>query len=130
MCFKISSPADCRKEKSSSAFLDWLKITVIVFPRRLFQSNLYKKCLGLHLNFSTYKKENPSYILKTFRRLVCYSLWDLRGFVPSNYIRFYWSLNYNQGLVELVAASRSTSEGNLKTLSGISKSQVRRHVLL
>ena len=33
-------------------------------------------------------------------------------------------------LVELVAASRSTSEGDLKPLSGISKSQARRLVLL
>ena len=33
-------------------------------------------------------------------------------------------------MVELVVASRSTSEGDLKPLSGISKSQARRLVLL
>ena len=33
-------------------------------------------------------------------------------------------------MVELVATSRSTSEGDLKPLSGISKSQARRLVLL
>ena len=54
----------------------------------------------------------------------------MRGFVPSNYTRTYYNQNYNQELVELVAASRSTSEGDLKPLSGISKSQARRLVLL
>jgi len=44
---------------------------------------------------------------------VCYSLWDLRGSVPSNSTRFYRSLNYNQELVELVAASRSTRKSDL-----------------
>ena len=54
----------------------------------------------------------------------------MRDFVPSNYTRIYQSQNYNQGLVELVTASRSISEGDLKPLSGISKSQARWLVLL
>ena len=54
----------------------------------------------------------------------------MRGFVPFNYTRIYRSQNYNQALVELVTASRSTSEGDLKPLSGISKSQARWLVLL
>ena len=54
----------------------------------------------------------------------------MRGFVPSNYIRICQSQNHNQGLVELVTASRSTREGDLKALSRISKSQARWLVLL
>ena len=49
--------------------------------------------------------------------------------MPFNYTRIYRSQNYNQALVELVTASRSTSEGDLKPLSGISKSQARLLVL-
>ena len=72
------------------------------------------KTFRISLNFSAYKRETLATFWVCWRRLVCYSLWDLRGSVPFNYTRFYWSLNYNQGLVELVAASRSTSEGDLK----------------
>ena len=61
-------------------------------------------------------KENPSYVLKTIVLLF------VRFERFSNYTRFYQSLNYNQGLVELVVASRSISEGDLKPLSGVSKS--------
>ena len=61
-------------------------------------------------------KENPSYVLKTIVLLF------VRFERFSNYTRFYQSLNYNQGSVELVVASRSISEGDLKPLSGVSKS--------
>ena len=61
---------------------------------------------------------------------MCYSLRDLRGFVPSNYTRIYQSQNYNQELVKLVTASRSTSNGDLKPLSEILKSQARQLALL
>ena len=54
----------------------------------------------------------------------------MRGFAPSNYTRIYQSQNYNQELVELIAASRSTSVGDLKPLRGISKSKAKRLVLL
>ena len=54
----------------------------------------------------------------------------MRGFVPSKYTRICQSQNHNQGLVELVTASRSTREGDLKALSRISKSQARWLVLL
>ena len=46
------------------------------------------------------EKGNPSYVLKTFGKLVCYSLWDLRGVVPSNQTSIYWNKIYNQALVE------------------------------
>ena len=54
----------------------------------------------------------------------------MRGFISSNYTRIYQSQNYNQELVELVTASRSTSDGDLKPLSGILKSQTRQLALL
>ena len=88
-------------------------------------SPITTKTFRVSLKLLQIYKENPNYILKTFRRLVYYSLWDLRGSVPSSYTRFYWRLNYNQGLVELVAESRSSRRSDLKLLSGVSKTQAR-----
>ena len=58
-----------------------------------------------------------------------YSLWDLRGFVPSNYTRIYQSKIYNQALVEPSYCNKIITDGDLKPLSGISKSQARVLVL-
>ena len=95
------------------------------FSRIFKQDQSPWKRLGFHLNFSTYKRKTLAMFWRYWRRLVCYSLWDLRGFISSNYTRIYQSQNYNQELVELVTASRSTSDGDLKPLSGILKSQAR-----
>ena len=55
---------------------------------------------------------------------MCYSLCDLRSFVPSNYTRIYQSKIYNQALVEHSYCIRIITNGDLKPLSEISKSQV------
>ena len=81
--------------------LNWSKIvgTKIL---QIFKLGLsLQKCLGFHSNSSTYKRETLiTFLFFIFWRLVCYSLWDLRGFVPSNYTWIYWSKIYNQALVE------------------------------
>ena len=59
---------------------------------------------------------------RRLRRLVCYSLRDLRGFVPSKYTRIYWGKIYNQAFVELSCCNEIITNGDLKLLSGISKS--------
>ena len=70
------------------------------FSRIFKQDQSLRKRLGFHLNFSTYKRKTLAMFWRCWRRLVCYSLWDLRGFVPSNYTRIYQSQNYNQAFVE------------------------------
>ena len=110
--------------------LNWLKIVGIKFCRIFKPNPSPQKCSGFHSNFSTYKKETLAMLFKFFERLVCYSLWDLRGFVPSNYTRIYWSKIYNQALVEHSCCIKIITDGDLKPLSGISKSQVRQLVLV
>ena len=59
-----------------------------------------------------------------------YSLWDLRGFVPSNYTRIYRSKIYNQAAIEPSCCNKIIIASDLKPLSGIWKLQVRELVLL
>ena len=61
---------------------------------------------------------------------MCYSLWDLRGFVPSNYTKINQSKIYNQVVVEPSCYNKIIIAGDLKLLSGISKSQANELVLL
>ena len=98
--FQVLKSSWLQKRKWSSAFFDRSKITDTVFCRIFKQAQSPRKHLGLHLNFSTYKRETLATFWGCWRRLVCYSLWDLRGFVPSNYTRIYWSQIYNQALVK------------------------------
>ena len=132
MCFNIWSPVDCKKEEvkyfsfSTDRELDPTnRKSQTQFSAEVYFNLISSKMFRVSLKFLHIQKGNPIHILKTFERLVCYSLWNLRGFVPSNYTRFYRCLNYNQGLVELVSASRSTRKNDLKPLSRVSKSQSR-----
>ena len=125
---RFQSPADCKKEEvkyfsfSTDRELDSTnRKSQTQFFAEVYFSPISTKMFRVSLKLLQIYKENPNYILKTFRRLVYYSLWDLRGSVPSSYTRFYWRLNYNQGLVELVAALRSSRRSDLKLLSGVSK---------
>ena len=98
---RFQIPAYCKKVISSSAFLDRSrnrpdrsKIADMVFCRRFILVQSLQKRLGFHLNFSKYIKKT----LTTFWRLLedlCITLWDSRGFLPSNHTRFYQNLNYN-----------------------------------
>ena len=88
------------------------------------------KRLGFHSNFSTYKRETLATFFMTFRKLVCYFLWNLRGFVSFNYTRIYRNKNYNQAFVEHSCYIKIITEGDLKPGSGISKSQARWLVLV
>ena len=87
-------------------------------------SSLWKR-LGFYSNFSTYKRETLTTFFKLLRTLVCYSLWDLKSFVPFNYTRIYRSKIYNQALVEHSCCIKIITNGDLKPLSEISKSQAR-----
>ena len=109
--------------------LNWSRITKIKFCKMFKQGPSPRKRLGFHYNLST-SKGKPSYVFLTFERLVCYSLWNLRGFVPSNYTRIYRSKIYNQVVIEPSCCYKIITTGDLKPLSGISKSQVRLLVLL
>ena len=112
--FKLQVRADCRKEKSESAKLNWSRTGPNRLRTRPDRSRIIEKeilqnfksgpssqkQLGFHSNLSAYKKETLATFWRPFGRLVCYSLWDLRGFVPSNYTRIYWSKIYNQAVIE------------------------------
>ena len=130
--FKVQLHLIAKKRKCGSILLDRsrirldrLKIAGLVFLQNFQIGPSPQKRLGFHLNFSIYKRETLATFWRLFGRLVCYFLWDLRGFVPSNYTRFYWSKNYNQVLVEHSCCIKIITDGDLKPLSGISKSQAR-----
>ena len=134
--FQGSSLADCGKKKCGFGLLnrsrirfDWSKI-VGTESCKIFKIGLSpRKWLGFHSNFFTYKRE----ALITFWRLLenlCVTLWDLRGFVPFNYTKIYRSQNYNQALVEHSWCIKIITDGDLKPLNGISKSQSRCLVLV
>ena len=105
--FKFQVQVDYRKEELESAKLDrsrirpnWSRIAEKEFLHNFKSGPSPRKRLGLQSNLSKYKRETLATFLKTFERLVCYSLWNLRGFVPSNYTSVYQSKIFNQVVVE------------------------------
>ena len=102
VCFKFQVQVDYRKEELESVKLDRSRIrpnrsriAEKEFLQNFKSGPSQRKHLGFQSNLSTLAT-----FLKTFGRLVCYSLWDLRGFVPSNYTSVYQSKIFNQVLVE------------------------------
>ena len=105
--FKLQVRADCKKEESESAKLDRSRIgpnRLRIVEKEILQnfesSPSSRKRLRFHSNLSTYTRETLATFWRPFGRLVCYSLWDLRGFVPSNYTRIYRSKIYIQAVIE------------------------------
>ena len=135
--FQGSSPVDCKKRKWGSTLLDRSRIRAqpIENHKHSFSAEFLNrpkptKTFRISSKLLHIYKGNPSHILKTLKRLVCYSLWDLRDFVLSNYTRIYRIQNYNQALVEYSCYIKIITDGDLKPLSGISKSRARWLVLV
>ena len=105
--FKLQVRANCKKDELEFAKLDRsrirpnrLRITKIKFCIIFKSGPSPREHLGFQSNFSTYKRETLAMFCKLFGRLVCYSLWDQRSFVPYNYTRVYRSKIYTQAVVE------------------------------
>ena len=96
--FKFQVQVDCRKEKSQSAKLDWSRIVEKEILYNFKSSSSPWKWLGFQSNLSTYKRETLAMFFKLLD--LCYSLWDLRDFVLSNYTSIYWNKIYNQVVIE------------------------------
>ena len=118
VCFKVSSPADCRKRKWVSALLDWsriklgqLKIAGIEFYRIFKIGPSPQKCLGFHFNFFTYKRETLAMFFRILEDL-CVTLceiWEvLYLLITQESTRARSTMKYRQNIV---AASRSLLMG-------------------
>ena len=98
--FKYQVRVDCRKGKSQFAKLDWSRIAEKEILQNFKPGPSPRKRFGFHSNLSTYKRETLATFWKPLEDLCVYSLWDMRGVVPSNYTSIYRSKIYNQALVK------------------------------